>query len=103
MTVNPDELLPAPEGVKLFPKNGRGKPPAVHTFIRWCRKGLKASDGTIVKLEHVKIGGNLYTTREAVSRFISRLNSNTERPEPTGAGYREAAAKLDRVLGPAAA
>jgi hypothetical protein len=102
MTVNPDEYLPASEGVKLVPQPRPGKSIAVHTFIRWCRKGLKASDGTIVKLEHLKIGGSIYTTREAISRFIARLNSNTERPEP-GAGYAAAAAKLDRVLGPAAA
>lgn len=37
---------------------------------RWSRKGIKARSGTIVNLEHIRVGGKLYTSAEALDRFF---------------------------------
>ncbi len=39
------------------------------TWRRWAVSGVKGA-----VLETVRIGARLYTTREAVQRFLSRLN-----------------------------
>ncbi len=42
-----------------------GKRPDKTTLYRWCLRGI---DGT--KLEHVRIGGRIITSRQALTRFI---------------------------------
>lgn len=38
---------------------------------RWCTRGVRdAKTQTVVKLDHVKIGRNLLTSRPALTRFI---------------------------------
>ncbi len=36
------------------------------TIVRWCNRGVRG-----VKLEHVKIGNMIVTSRPAISRFIA--------------------------------
>jgi hypothetical protein len=49
---------------------------------RWCDPGVitKGDDGskTRVKLDHIKLGGRVYTSREALVRFVGA----TTRPAP---------------------
>lgn len=40
---------------------------------RWMTKGVTASDGTRVFLEHAKLGRVFVTSRQALSRFAARL------------------------------
>ena len=47
--------------------------------IRHAVHGLRAPDGTTVKLESLKVGGRRMTSKQAVCRFIERLNSPEER------------------------
>ena len=44
------------------------KRPHPSTVWRWCRKGLRG-----VRLEHIRVGHRVVTTREALCRFFDRL------------------------------
>lgn len=43
-----------------------GTRPAYPTLWRWCKKGVAG-----IKLEYVLVGGRLYTSIEAVRRFVA--------------------------------
>jgi len=57
------------EAVRLFTLRA-GKPVHTATMTRWCKKGILRPDGTRVRLEHVRIGNRLFTSRPACLRFI---------------------------------
>lgn len=40
---------------------------------RWARRGLRARDGRLIRLAHVRLGGRVYVTREAIEEFGRRL------------------------------
>lgn len=64
-----ETLLTLTEATKVLPRlNGRR--PAISTLWRWCRKGLRG-----VRLEYIRIGRNIATSREALSRFFNALLS----------------------------
>jgi hypothetical protein len=46
----------------------------VSTVRRWCSRGIKG-----VYLEHFMEGGRIYTTEEAVARFLERCNNARRR------------------------
>jgi hypothetical protein len=48
-----------------------GMRPDLQAMRRWYTKGVKSADGSKLKLEIVKVGGRVYTSVEAVQRFIS--------------------------------
>ena len=56
----------------LVPKYS-GSPISPATAYRWVNRGITADDGHRVKLDAVKIGRQLITTREAVARFFAEL------------------------------
>lgn len=66
------------------------------TVTRWILNGVKGGrvngQRPRVKLEAVRIGGRVYTTRQALARFVARLNGQmpTE-SEPTTSRARTAA------------
>jgi hypothetical protein len=45
------------------------------TAWRWAKAGCKAPDGTLVKLETIKIGSSSFTSVEAIERFVARLSA----------------------------
>ena len=47
--------------------------PSTNCMWRWCRKGVLARDGRRVKLQHVRAGGRVYTTRAWVNEFCTTL------------------------------
>ncbi|MCA9137861.1 MAG: DUF1580 domain-containing protein [Planctomycetales bacterium] len=42
-----------------------GHRPDKTTLYRWCLRGVRG-----VKLEHVRLGGRIITSRQAITRFI---------------------------------
>lgn len=42
-----------------------GRRPDKTTMYRWCLRGVRG-----VKLEHVRLGGVIFTSRQAITRFI---------------------------------
>lgn len=55
-----------------IPQRG-DRPVAPSTVTRWIHKGIRAGDGSIVRLEAVKIGRSLMTTSDAIRRFFEEL------------------------------
>jgi hypothetical protein len=50
------------------------------TISRWCLRGIKLTDGRVVRLEHYRCGGRIITTRAAIVRFLA---AQTEAPNDT--------------------
>ena len=50
-----------------------GKPIHTSTLWRWCKKGLKG-----VRLEYIRIGTRICTSKEALSRFFVALAEKEE-------------------------
>lgn len=64
---------------KLIPRRN-GRPVSPSTLWRWTRKGLRAGDGTTVRLEVVRVGGRPMTSERAVRDFFKELTARSERP-----------------------
>ena len=47
----------------------------VTTIQRWIREGIQGKDGDMVKLEAVRIGSRLVTSKPALDRFLSATQS----------------------------
>jgi hypothetical protein len=47
--------------------------PSANCVWRWCRRGVKARDGQRIRLQHVRVGGKIFTKREWVDEFGRRL------------------------------
>ena len=56
------------QAAKLAP--GR---PSINCLWRWARRGVIARSGARIRLQHVRIGGKLFTTSEWMSQFGQAL------------------------------
>jgi hypothetical protein len=65
-----EKLISPTEYTKMRPSGRNGRPMSLATVYRHMFQGVKG-----IRLEHVKIGGNTYTSVEAVQRFVERLTS----------------------------
>jgi len=65
-----DEYITLTQAAKLTP--GR---PSTNCLWRWCRRGVIARNGERIRLEHVRIGGKLFTQRRWLEEFGRRLAS----------------------------
>ncbi len=68
-------LLSLTDAAKALPPID-GRRPHTSTLWRWCRKGVRG-----IRLEHVRLGNRVCTSREALVRFSQRLA--TIEGEPT--------------------
>jgi len=59
-----DELIPLTQAAKLSP--GR---PSTNCVWRWCRKGVRARSGQRVRLQHVRVGSTIFTSRQWLEEF----------------------------------
>lgn len=76
------------------------------TVFRWVTQGTKATDGSRVKLEAVRVGGRWLTSDQAIARFVAALTGGAtaaETPAPRQPSARqrssEAAAKQLEQMG----
>lgn len=60
----------APAG-KLVGQLHGGRPVASSTICRWVLRGHRLPDGCRVKLEALRVGGKLCTTKQAILRFLA--------------------------------
>jgi hypothetical protein len=72
------ELLTLAEAARRLPRID-GKKIAIPTLWRWCRKGLRGA-----RLEYLRVGRRVCTTREALMRFFTNLAELDERVPPPG-------------------
>ena len=77
--LNSEELLSLTDAARALPKVG-GKRPHTSTVWRWARKGLRG-----VRLEYVRLGHRVCTSRQALGRFAQRLADVDELQSNEGA------------------
>ena len=58
------EYVSLTEAAKLAPGT-----PHVASLWRWCRRGIRARGGERIRLQHVRMGGALYTTAGWIDEF----------------------------------
>ena len=99
--LNEEHLISIAEAARLRPPGRSGRPTHASTVYRWIGGGVRG-----IKLEAVRLGGSLYTSREAIQRFAERLSapiaSSASTGSPVGARRRrreseQAARMLDRL------
>jgi len=84
---------------RLFPAHRGNGTVDPSTVFRWRQKGAKTTDGRLVKLEAVRVGGRWLTSREAVARFVQALTnaadptSSSTPPTPRSVGQQQRAAQ----------
>ncbi len=64
-----EDLIPLSEAAFILPRKARVNRATVY---RWTLNGVGG-----VKLESVRVGSAIFTTKEAVTRFLARTNSIT--------------------------
>jgi hypothetical protein len=95
---------------KLMGTFWEGKTAHASTITRWATKGVKLTDGRVIRLEAVKINGRLVTSRAALIRFISaqqdppptevtESSTRAETPAQRRASASRASNELDGLLG----
>ncbi len=77
-----EELLSLGDAAKSLPAI-EGRRPHISTLWRWCKKGVRG-----VRLEYVRLGHRVCTSREALSRFAQRLAEVDDKPGPGYVGSR---------------
>jgi len=80
-----EALIPLAAAARLVPPGRNGKRCHLSTILRWIMTGAKAPDGTVVRLEGLRIGGRWTTSRQALQRFAERLTRRLDGPAPAGA------------------
>jgi hypothetical protein len=89
-------IITLPEAAAMLPARRGGRRVHVSTIFRWAQKGSKG-----VRLETIRIGSALHTSREAMQRFCDRLTEAD--PIPTArdvqgpASRRESHTKAERA------
>ena len=44
--------------------------PSANAVWRWCRKGILSRSGKRIRLNHVRVGGRIFTDPESLDRFF---------------------------------
>jgi hypothetical protein len=90
--VSTEQLLTLAQAAQLRPAGRRGRPTHTSTVYRWISRGLRGH-----RLEAIRLGGALYTSREALQRFAELLTAGSP-GHLTGRGRRRAADAADEEL-----
>jgi hypothetical protein len=74
--ISREHFITPVEVTRLRPAGRNGRPMSLSTVYRHFFRGVRN-----VRCEYVRFGGHIYTSREAVQRFVDRLSSVTDRRE----------------------
>jgi hypothetical protein len=79
MSIDPlsDELLTLPQAAALFPRRRAGSKVSTTTLWRWYTRGSRG-----VRLEVARVGGQVYTTRDAIRDFVAARSVAGGAPVP---------------------
>ncbi len=89
-----EELLTFAEAAKVLPQRRGGSKVETSTLWRWSRRGSRG-----VVLRTIRVGGNVYVSREALMDFISArsaVDHAPQQPMPSTAAKR-AMRQLDKM------
>lgn len=68
INITRETIITLPEAAAMLPARRGGRKVHVSTLFRWAQKGCRG-----VRLEVVRIGSALHTSKEAMARFCDRL------------------------------
>jgi hypothetical protein len=86
--IRSESILSLNNAAKVLPRRRQGKKPHFSTVWRWAMKGCRG-----VRLETIRVGGTLCTSREALQRFFDQLSAPDGVAVPVQP-YRTPAARL---------
>jgi len=92
-----EKVIGLKEAIRLLPKTSRNNNLHYSTMFRWILRGLRAKDGVVVRLESVKIGGRLCTSKEALQRFFDRLSGDQQVVTPPTFTRRQRLRQIQRA------
>lgn len=95
MSASSDDALTIKQIPALVPSR-----PAVTTIYRWIERGIRAQDGTAIKLRSFKSAGRRMVLRTDLEEFLSRCRDADRVAErhPAGATYNRAAFEAAQAL-----
>jgi hypothetical protein len=76
INIHTERLISLRDAIKLLPPGRGGRPIHVASMYRWVSRGVRQ-----IRLESVRIGGTVYTSREALERFTIRLTAIAAVPD----------------------
>jgi len=88
-----EELITLKDICQVLPRRRRGRKPAFSTVWRWSLHGVRG-----VKLETLRVGGTLCTSREAVQRFFEQLSALDDAPPPEQQAAYRTPARRQRAI-----
>ena len=99
-TILVESTLSLHDACRLLPSSRAGKKLNLCTIWRWITGGVRAIDGTRVRLEAVRVGGRWLTSREAIERFSASLTGTPTEAAPirTPAARQRAAEAAQKKL-----
>jgi hypothetical protein len=90
--IHDDQLLTPAQAASLRPSGRRGRPTHPSTIYRWMKFGVRG-----VRLDSVRIGGSLYTSREAFQRFADQLTNPIPVPSSSSVPASKRRDRLSRM------
>jgi hypothetical protein len=70
------------QAARFFGSYRSGRPTHPSTLTRWCLDGIRLRNGRRLRLEHIRIGERLLTSKAAVLRFLTQQQDASSIPEP---------------------
>ena len=70
-----EDVFTIADAPQHLPRTRRGKKVHLSTIYRWINRGVAG-----VRLESVRVGGGMYTSREALQRFAERCTNPSTTP-----------------------
>ena len=89
--IHAEQLLTLSEAARALPRLRGDRKVHVSTLYRWIKRGVRG-----VRLESVKIGRTLVTSREALQRFAERVSTGSAVVAVPDAGSERIERELDR-------
>ena len=92
--IEDETLLSLTDAARVRPRGRNGQPTHVSTVYRWIACGVRG-----VRLEAIRLGGQLYTSKEALQRFAERLTHprTSLPPAQTNPGFKSRRLAVERA------
>lgn len=82
--ISAEHLIPIRSVPHRLPPRDNGRCVHISAVYRWVQRGVRG-----VHLKAVRIGGVLYTSKEALQQFVEQLNRGLEPPRLTSRSDRQ--------------
>jgi hypothetical protein len=80
--VRNETLIGLNAAARMLPPGRRGRPVTLSCLLRWIIDGVKLADGSVCRLEAVRMGGRWVTSVEGLQRFAERQTPRLDDAEP---------------------